>query len=79
MSNPCYALNFQVAQLLLNSSEEISTTVDIFTHRKMVEHADHFALEPAIAYERSWSTGELRSDVRPKQVYIYRLHINWPT
>lgn len=73
MSNPCYALNAAMAQLLLESSEPITTTVDIFTHRIMAEYADHFTLEPPIAYELSWSTGELRSDIRPKQVYIDRL------
>ncbi len=39
----------------------------------MAPRASHFTLEPPLAFELSWSTGELRSDIRPKQVFIDRL------
>jgi hypothetical protein len=72
MSNPCYALNRPMAELLLANAARISTTVDIFTHVDMAPQASQFTLEPPLAYELSWSTGELRSDIRPKQVYLER-------
>lgn len=70
MANPCYAVNLAMARLLLASSERIHTTVDIYTHRQIAPQGEAFTLEPPIAYELSWSTGELRSDILPKQVYI---------
>jgi hypothetical protein len=72
MSNPCYALNRPFADLLLAKSVRISTTVDLFTHCQVAPRASHFTIEPPLAYELSWSTGELRSDIRPKQVYLDR-------
>jgi GR25 family glycosyltransferase involved in LPS biosynthesis len=79
MSNPCYALNRPMANLLLERSDRIGTTVDIYTHRDVATGASHFTLEPPLAYELSWSTGELRSDIRPKQVYIDRLEARLET
>ncbi|MEH6585797.1 MAG: glycosyltransferase family 25 protein [Halioglobus sp.] len=73
MSNPCYALNSAMAQLLLESGRTVTTTVDIYTHRLMNMPCSHHTLFPPIAYEHSWSTGQLRSDIRPKEVYISRL------
>jgi hypothetical protein len=72
MANPCYALNEPMARLLLGRSESIHTTVDIFTHREVGSEVHHATLDPPLAYELSWSTGELRSDIRPKQVYLDR-------
>jgi GR25 family glycosyltransferase involved in LPS biosynthesis len=72
MSNPCYAMNRPMADRLLANSGRISTTVDIFTHVNMASRASQFTLEPPLAYELSWSTGELRSDIRPKQVFLER-------
>lgn len=73
MSNPCYALNRAMADLLLAGSHHISTTVDIYAHRDVAPRASHFTMEPPLASELSWSTGELRSDIRPKQLFIDRL------
>jgi hypothetical protein len=61
-----------MADRLLANSGRISTTVDIFTHVNMASRASQFTLEPPLAYELSWSTGELRSDIRPKQVFLER-------
>jgi glycosyltransferase involved in cell wall biosynthesis len=73
MSNPCYALNEPMARMLLDRSGHIHTTVDIFVHQQVGTMGHHATLDPPLAYELSWSTGELRSDIRPKQVYIDRL------
>ncbi len=72
MSNPCYALNRTAANLLLAHSARISTTVDLFTHCEVAPLASQLTIEPPLAYELSWSTGELRSSIRPKQVYLDR-------
>jgi GR25 family glycosyltransferase involved in LPS biosynthesis len=73
MSNPCYALNHAMARRLLATSGAITTTVDIYVHKIVGLQVKHNTLEPPLAYELSWSTGELRSDIRPKTVYIERL------
>lgn len=75
MSNPCYAINVPMARKLIESAGEVTTTVDIYTHRHMAQGDDvaSFTLQPPIAFELSWSTGEVRSDIRPKQVYLDRL------
>ena len=73
MSNPCYAINRAMAKLLLRNSERITTTVDIMAHRIVGKEAYSLTLDPPITYELSWSTGDLRSDVRPKMVYVQKL------
>jgi hypothetical protein len=70
MSNPCYALNASMADLLLTSLTKIETTSDIYLHRQIGPLANHYTAFPPLAYELSWSTGQLRSEIRPKQKYI---------
>lgn len=70
MANPCYAINSAMSEVLLSSSGRVTTTVDIYTHRVMGPTVAAYTLEPPVAYELSWSTGELRSDIRPKRIYI---------
>lgn len=70
MSNPCYALNAAMADLTLNSLTGIKTTSDIYLHRDIAPLANHYTAFPPIAYELSWSTGEIRSEIRPKQKHI---------
>ena len=73
MSNPCYAINQKMAELLTYSLVGISTTSDVYIHESIGSGVEHFTIHPPVAYELSWSTGELRSDIRPKQVYISEL------
>ena len=73
MSNPCYAINRAMAERLLENAGPITTTVDIMAHRLVGRQIPHFTLDPPIAYELSWSTGDLRSDVRPKMVHVQKL------
>jgi GR25 family glycosyltransferase involved in LPS biosynthesis len=73
MSNPCYALNRTMADLLLGASDRIFTTVDIFIHRDMAPKAASLTLDPPLASDLSWSTGQFRSDILPKRLYIERL------
>ena len=70
MANPCYAVNEEMAQLLIDSLRDIATTSDVFIHRIIGPKAAHYTVEPPAAYELSWSTGELRSEIRPKRKYI---------
>jgi hypothetical protein len=73
LANPCYAINPQMARLLLESLEKIETTSDIYVHRMIGPQACHFTVLPPLAYELSWSTGELPSEIRPKQGYVDHL------
>lgn len=73
MANPCYAINPAMACELLRSSDHVTTTVDVYTHRIVGATVSGFTSEPPLAYELSWSTGEIRSDIRPKQIYIDQL------
>jgi len=73
MSNPCYAINQPMARSLLNSLTRIETTSDIYVHRVVGTKADHYTAMPPAAYELSWSTGELRSEIRPKKRRIQYL------
>lgn len=73
MSNPCYALNAAMADLTLSSLSRIETTSDIYLHQQIGPLAKHYTAFPPIAYELSWSTGEIRSEIRPKQKHIVYL------
>lgn len=66
MANPCYAINAPMASLLMDSLEEINTTSDIYLHKTIGPTIAHFTMIPPAAYELSWSTGELISEIRPK-------------
>jgi hypothetical protein len=67
MSNPCYAINAAMGRILVDSLERIETTSDVYVHRLIGTRVDHYTAIPPAAYELSWSTGELRSEIRPKQ------------
>jgi hypothetical protein len=73
MANPCYAINRALAGLLLDSLDGIHTTSDIYVHRIIGSGVAHYTVMPPAAYELSWSTAELRSEIRPKQKYVDRL------
>jgi GR25 family glycosyltransferase involved in LPS biosynthesis len=73
LANPCYAINPQMARRLLNSLEKIDTTSDVYLHTMVGLQACHFTVVPPLAYELSWSTGELPSEIRPKQGYVDHL------
>jgi len=73
MSNPCYAINAAMAELLLGSLEQIDTTSDIYLHRIIGPTVNHYTILPPAAYELSLSTGELLSEIRPKQKHVEHL------
>lgn len=73
MANPCYAINGAMANRLLDSLEEINTTSDIYVHRIIGPDTNHFTVIPPPAYELSWSTGELLSEIRPKRSHVDHL------
>jgi len=73
MANPCYAINQAMAKHLLVSLDKIDTTSDIYVHRTIGSRVYHFTVMPPPAYELSWSTGELLSEIRPKQKHVDHL------
>ena len=70
MSNPCYAINAAMAHTLINSLERIETTSDVYVHQLIGPKVNHFTVMPPAAFELSWSTGELGSEIRPKKKRI---------
>ena len=73
MANPCYAINQAMAKHLLDSLDKIDTTSDIYVHRIVGARVNHFTVMPPPVYELSWSTGELLSEIRPKQKHVESL------
>jgi hypothetical protein len=70
MSNPCYALNAEMAEFALNSLARIDTTSDVYLHQQIAPQSNHYTVMPPVAYELSWSTGQIRSEIRPKEKHI---------
>lgn len=70
MANPCYAINSVMANLALDSLKEISTTSDVYLHRLIGSTVSHYTVMPPPVYELSWSTGEMISEIRPKEKRI---------
>jgi len=73
MANPCYAINAAMSNHLIDSLKKINTTSDIYIHRIIGSSINHYTVMPPLAYELSWSTGELLSEIRPKQKRIDHL------
>ncbi|HCM1204906.1 TPA: hypothetical protein N2883_004582, partial [Vibrio parahaemolyticus] len=70
MSNPCFALNKSMAQLIIDQFDKVDTTIDIFIHRQVAQKANCHTFYPPLFYEMSWSTGEVDSTIHPKQIRI---------
>ena len=70
MSNPCYALNAEMAEFALNSLVRIDTTSDVYLHQRIATRSNHYTVIPPVAYDLSWSTGQIRSEIRPKEKHI---------
>ncbi len=66
MSNPMYAVNPIMAKKLLENFKQIDTTVDIYLHKNIGIKYNNFTLYPPLAYELSWSTGDMESLIRPR-------------
>ncbi|MGB3614086.1 MAG: glycosyltransferase family 25 protein [Elainellaceae cyanobacterium] len=77
-SNPCHAITRAMAELLLNSFETITTTVDIYQHQIVAASAKNYTLMPPLAYELSWSLGEFDSLIHPKPIRISYLQEHQP-
>jgi len=78
MSNPCHAVTKKLAGLLLSSFRKIDTTVDIYQHNEFEKEASTYTLFPPLAYELSWSTGEMSSLIHPKPIRAEYLRKNDP-
>ena len=72
MSGPCFAVNIEMAKILLDNLEKIVTTPDIYVHRdilKVDENIQHFTMIPQPVYELS--TGKFAkfySEIHPKLI-----------
>jgi len=66
MSNPMYAINPEMAKKLLKYFKQIDTTVDIYLHKNIATQFDNYTVFPPLAYELSWSTGDMESLIRPR-------------
>jgi GR25 family glycosyltransferase involved in LPS biosynthesis len=73
MSNPCYALSHSMADKLLLSFRQMGTTSDVYIHELVGPTVNHFTAIPPLAHDLSWSTGEMASEIRPKQKHVDRL------
>lgn len=73
MSNPMYAINPTMAQILLDTFSKIETTVDIYTHNVVGMQYNNFTLLPPMAHELSYSKGKMSSLIRPRQERIKKL------
>jgi hypothetical protein len=68
--NPCFAFNRSFAELALARFDTIYHTADVYIHFDLADEAQHFSLEPPLAYELSASTGALPSRIHPKRIAL---------
>jgi|GEM_PF-61610 len=74
MSNPCYAINQKMAQVLIEKFEKIYTTVDIYLHQDIGLKYSNYTLLPPLAHELSWSIGSVDSLIHPKSIRVNYLN-----
>ncbi len=73
MSNPCFAINTAMAEILLKNIHVINHTSDVYIHKQIIEqHSEiqHFTIKPIPVYELSSSQGKIKfySEIRPKGI-----------
>lgn len=68
MANPCFGFNSAFARKALAQFSAFDTTADIFLHDQSAGGA--VTMLPPLAYELSWSTGEVPSTILPKQKHV---------
>jgi len=73
MSNPAYAINSHMANLLISNFKIIDTTVDIYVHKYMAPKYAAYTLFPPIAHDLSYSLGHVESLIRPRETRIATL------
>ena len=73
MSNPMYAINPAMADILLKEFKNITTTVDIFVHDNVGLKYENYTLIPPLAHELSFSHGNVESLIRPRKKRIDEL------
>lgn len=76
MSNHCYMMTLGMAEKLLESFDKIRTTSDIYTHAWIGETVNNYTLIPPIVHDLSWSRGDFKSLIHPKENYINKLKSN---
>jgi GR25 family glycosyltransferase involved in LPS biosynthesis len=75
MSNPCYMITLEMAKKLLSSLDKINTTSDIYIHNWIGQKVNNYTVIPPIVHDLSWSTGDFKSLIHPKQNYIDKLKL----
>jgi Glycosyltransferase family 25 (LPS biosynthesis protein) len=78
MSNPLHAITNEFARKLISGFQIIDTTVDVYQHKQFEDKACTYTVMPPLAYELSWSTGEMNSLIHPKPIRVQYLKENQP-
>jgi len=78
MSNPLHAVTRAFAIKLVSEFKIVDTTVDVYQHRQFEDKAKTYTLFPPLAYELSWSTGEMSSLIHPKPIRVRYLKEKQP-
>ena len=74
MSNPCFAITKKAAEVALPYMEEVLTTSDINIHQNIAPQLDQaHTVFPPLATELSWSSGDVDSEIHPKQIRAQKL------
>ena len=73
MATACFAITSAMARKAVSEFRSIRTTADIYLHKETPGPGQAFTVFPPIASELSWSTGELKSLIRPKHKRVQYL------
>jgi hypothetical protein len=69
MSNPCHAMTAAFAQKLVAGFSRITTTSDLYLHRRAPGPGEAVTVLPPIASELSWSVGAVPSSIHPHDAH----------
>lgn len=68
ISNPCFAINLEMAKKLDTNLRSISTPSDVYIHKIIAPQFKHHTILPPIAYELSQNVNpKFRSEILPKK------------
>ena len=66
ISNPCFAINLEMAKKLDSNLHQINTPSDVYIHRILSPHYNHHTVFPPIAHDLTRSSNpKFRSEIRP--------------
>ena len=74
--NVMFAFNKPFAKLALRFMRKFTMTSDIYIHNFLGTRSIHWSLFPRIAHDKSWSTGTVKSEIHPKQLYVDNVQLS---